>query len=131
MFHCVILTANMHLLSTVRYDWAVSYDAACNLFVFCLYLLFDICFERAENEPQEQHPCGVFRTCSLTWQTEKFRTSDCFLPVTPQSLHRLLVPLHNHHPHPDPPSVAEGCKKLAACFKLFTDGCKSASVAFC
>lgn len=55
--------------------------------------------------------------------------SDHLLPVSPQSLCRLLGALHSP-PHPTS-SVAEGCKKLAACFKLFRDGCKSAYVAFC
>lgn len=38
--------------------------------------------------------------------------------------------MHFTHP-PSALSVAKGCKKLAACFRLFRDRCKSASVAFC
>lgn len=90
MFHCVLLTAPMYLLSTclrqhVRYDWAVLYNAA-HTFSFFFTPPCDICSERVEKEPQEQHLYGVFPTLSLTWQAEKLWTSDCFLrpPVSPK-----------------------------------------------
>lgn len=72
-------------------------------------------------------PCSTYFPCLLSSPAdrEELWTSDHFLPVSPQSICRLPGALH------PTPSVAEGWKKLAACFKLFRDGCKSASVAFC
>lgn len=98
---------------------AVSCDAACPLL---FNPLFDIRFKRIEKglAPLWRFPHLPSNLAN------KEALNECLFPpsFTPEP----PPPAASTSPAP---SVAIGCKKLAASFKLFRDGCKSASVAFC